>query len=54
METLGNLFGIVYLGCVIAIILYLLRLFSRLVSAQERAAGSLEIIARKLRDDAQP
>ena len=54
METLTGLFGLVYVGCVIAIIIYLLRSLGRLVSAHERVAGSLEIIARKLRDDVQP
>ena len=54
MQTLSGLFGLIYLGCVIAIILFLLRSLSRLVSAHERVAGSLEAIARKLRDDARP
>ena len=54
MPTLGGLFVLVYLACVIALIIYVLRLLGRFVSAHERIAGSLDIIARKMRDDAKP
>ena len=40
-----------YAACVIAVIIYVLRLMGRFVSAHERAASALEIVARKLRDD---
>lgn len=51
---LGLLFVLVYLGCIIAVIIYVLRLLGRFVRAQERVAGALETIAHKLRDDAKP
>jgi hypothetical protein len=54
VPTLGGLFALVYLACVIAIIIYVLRLLGRFVCAHERIAGSLDIIARKMRDDAKP
>ncbi len=54
MESLGGLFALVYFICVIAIIIYLIRLLGRFVSAHERVASALEILARKLKDDAKP
>lgn len=54
MGTLGGLFMLVYLACVVGIILYVLSLLGRFVRAHERTAGALETIARKLRDDANP
>jgi len=51
MASLGGLFALVYLACVIAVIIYVLRLLGRFVNAQERTAGALEHIARKMRDD---
>ncbi|MGH7953879.1 MAG: hypothetical protein ACREFE_18430 [Limisphaerales bacterium] len=52
---LYNLFFVlIYFGCIIAIIIYVLRLIGRFVSALERVAGALETIARKTRDDAKP
>lgn len=51
MASLGGLFVLVYVVCVIAIIIYALRLLGRFVSAHERVAGALETIARKLRED---
>jgi len=54
MGLFGGLFALVYLACVIAVIILLIRLFSRLVSASEKIAGSLDVIARKMRDDAKP
>ena len=41
----------VYIASVIAVIIYVLRLLGRFVSAHERTADALEIVARKLRDD---
>ena len=52
--TLGGLFVIVYLACVVAVIIYVLRLLGRFVSAHERIASALEIVARKTRDDGKP
>ena len=55
MAGVGGLFFLfVYLGCVVAVIIYVLRLLGRFVSAHERVASSLDIIARKMRDDAKP
>ena len=51
MQALGGLFFAVYIACVVAVIIYVLRLLGRFVSAQERTASALEIVARKLRDD---
>jgi hypothetical protein len=46
--SLGGLFVLVYFGCVIALIIYVLRLLGRFVGAHERVAESLEIVARKM------
>jgi len=54
MAGLGGFFFIVYIACVIAVIVYVLRLLGRFVGAHERMAASLEIIARKLKDEAKP
>jgi hypothetical protein len=54
MGTLSGLFLLVYVVCVIAVIIYVLRLLGRFVSAHERVASALEIVARKLRDDGKP
>ena len=51
MASLGGLFVVAYAACVIAVIIYVLRLMGRFVSAHERTASALEIVARKLRDD---
>jgi hypothetical protein len=51
MVSLGGLFVAIYLACVIAIIIYVLRLLGRLVSAHERVAGALEVMARKQQDN---
>lgn len=51
---LGELFALIYIVCVVTVIIYVLRLLGRLVSAHEKTAVSLEIIARKLKDDAKP
>ena len=54
MASLGCFFVLIYLACVVAVIIYILRLLGRFVSAHERVASSLDIIARKMRDDAKP
>jgi hypothetical protein len=54
MASLGSFFVLIYLACVVAVIIYILRLLGRFVSAHERVASSLDIIARKMRDDAKP
>jgi hypothetical protein len=54
MAGAGTLFVLVYLACVIAVIIYVLRLLGRFVSAHEKMAASLDIIARKLKDEAKP
>ena len=48
------MFVLIYLVCVVAIIIYVLRLLGRFVSAHERMASSLDIIARKQKDEAKP
>jgi hypothetical protein len=52
MASLGGLFVLAYLACLIAVVLFVLRMVWRFVCAHERLAGALDIIARKLRDDA--
>ena len=47
-------FLLVYVGCIVGIVIYVLRLLGRFVSAHERIASSLDIIARKLKDDGKP
>jgi hypothetical protein len=54
MASIGTFFFFIYLACVIAVIIYVLRLLGRFVSAHERVASSLDIIARKMKDDAKP
>ena len=54
MAILSGLFPLVYAACVIGVIIYILRLLGRFVSAHERVASSLDIIARKMRDDGKP
>jgi hypothetical protein len=41
---------VVYVGCVVAVIVYVLRLLGRFVRAHERVASALEIVARKSQD----
>jgi len=48
----GLLFVFVYIVCIIAVIVYVLRLLGRFVSAHEKMALSLDIIARKMKDEA--
>lgn len=54
MVPLGGILALVYLACVIAILIFVLRMILRFVCAHERLAGALDIIARKMRDDAKP
>jgi hypothetical protein len=54
MGTLSGLFFLVYIACVVVVIIYVLRLLGRFVSAHERVASTLEIMARKMRDDGKP
>lgn len=55
MPAIGGIIGLllvaIYFSCIIALIIYLLRLMGRFVSAHEQIAGSLDVIARKMRDD---
>jgi hypothetical protein len=52
--SLAGFFFLVYVVCVIAVIIYVLRLLGRFVSAHEKMAASLDIIARKMKDEAKP
>ena len=52
--TLGGLFALIYLACVIAVVIYVLRLLGKFVGAHEKMAASLDIIARKLKDEGKP
>jgi hypothetical protein len=54
MASLGGLFVLAYLACVIAVVIFVLRMLWRFVCAHERLAGALDIISRKMRDDAKP
>jgi hypothetical protein len=54
MAGVGGLFFLVYIACVIGIIFCLIRLLYRFVSAHERVASALEIVARKMKDDGKP
>jgi len=54
MASLESFFVFIYLACVIAVIIYVLRLLGRFVSAHEKMAASLDVIARKLKDEAKP
>jgi hypothetical protein len=51
MGTLSGLFLLVYVACIIGVIVYVLKLLGRFVSAHERVASALEIAARKMRED---
>lgn len=54
IPTLAGLFAIVYLVCVIAVIIYVLQLLGRFVSAHEKMAASMDIIAQKLKEEGKP
>lgn len=54
MGILGGVFVVIYIVCVIAILIYILRLMGRFVSAHERVATALESIAAKFRNDIKP
>ena len=49
--SIGGVFLLVYVLCIGSIIIYAFKLVGRFVTAQERVAGALETIARKLRND---
>ena len=49
-ESLKILIFILYIGFVIGIIVYVLRMLGRFVSAHERVADAMETIARKMGD----
>jgi hypothetical protein len=52
--SIGGFFFLVYVCCVIGVIIYVLRLLGRFVSAHERMATSLDLIARKPKDETKP
>lgn len=54
VAELGDLFVLAYFACIIAITIYVLFLLTRFVSAHERMATSLDVIARKLKDESKP
>lgn len=54
LTSLGGLFVLAYLACIIGLVIFVLRMLWRFVCAHERMAGALDIIARKMRDDARP
>jgi hypothetical protein len=54
MEFIPTLVLAVYPIVVIATIIYVLILLGRSVNAQERVAGSLDIIAHRMRDEGRP
>ena len=47
---MGAIVAIVYLGCIAAVIIYVLRLIGQFVRAQERLAEALESIAHHFHD----
>jgi len=51
-ELFAGIIGLVYFACIVVAIIWFIRLVSRFVTAHERVAASLDIIARKMRDDA--
>jgi Na+-transporting methylmalonyl-CoA/oxaloacetate decarboxylase gamma subunit len=54
MGILGGIFAVLYVVCLIAIMIYIIRLMGRFVSAHERVATALESIAAKFRNDIKP
>ena len=48
---LGGLFLLVYIGCTIGVVIYVLTLLRRFVIAHERMTDTLENVARKFRED---
>ena len=51
IASVGGLLFLVYIACVISIIICLIRLLYRFVSAHERAANALELVARKMEEE---
>ena len=54
MASLSTFFVLIYFACLVAILIYLLRLLGRFVRSFERIAGALETVARKLKEDGKP
>lgn len=48
---MGMVLFVVYICALVGVVLYLLGLLSRAVTAHERAAGALEKIAHKMKSD---
>jgi hypothetical protein len=51
-KHMGLLLGILYIGAIVGVSIYVLMLASRMVKAHERAAGALERLAHRLKTDA--
>jgi hypothetical protein len=51
---MGGLLILAYVICIVGIVIYLMQLLGRFVGAHERIAASLDIIARKLKDENGP
>jgi hypothetical protein len=49
-----NFLAFAYVVACICAVIYVITLAARFVSAHERVAGALEIIARKQKDEAKP
>ena len=54
MGGLAGIFALFYLACVVGVTIFLLVLLWRFVAAHEKMAASLDIIARKLKDQDKP
>ena len=54
MAAISGFFLIAYVVFVVGIFIYALWLITRFVGAHERAANSLDVIARKMRDEGRP
>jgi hypothetical protein len=51
LVSLSGLCVLIYIGCIAAVIIYVLRLLGRFVSAHERVARTLETIAQNQQDN---
>ena len=49
-DSLGAFLVLLYFGCLIALVVYILMLLAKFVSAHERVADALEVIASKPRE----
>ena len=52
MDHLGEILSFLFSVAVVVVFIYLVVLFSRLVTAHERVADALESLSRKFRNDA--